>query len=247
MLVSIFPGSDSIFTQRGAATLSIELPIILALTWLCLDPLLQAVYIVRAFKWEGLRTGEDLLVRLKRLAPLLLLFALCAPASHLVAAAPTLSRDTLNHSIDQTLQSHDYDWRTPPPPADTQQKDWFLDTVDRTLALVRKGWKVISDLWSDLLDWVGRLLRPIMPASDKTPSGQPSAVRPVLLPSRKRPSSPCYSSCSGSSASASGRNSTLPDLVAGARAVDLDNEGPARHRSARRRVAPDGRPLCQLR
>ena len=115
MLVKIFTGYESVFAQRGALVLSIQFPIIVALTWLCFDPLLQAVYVVRAFKWEGLRTGEDLLVRLKRLAPILALLALSAPHATLFAEpTPALSRDELNQSIDRTLQSRDYAWRIPP-------------------------------------------------------------------------------------------------------------------------------------
>lgn len=182
MLVKIFTGYESIFAERGASTLIIQFPIILALTWLCLDPLLQSVYIVRAFKWEGLRTGEDLLVRLKRVAPLLILLAgICGTDFRLSAQAnPTLNRDTLNQSIDRTLQSHDYDWRNPPPAAEADKHDWFLDTVDHVVDLIRKGWKFIGDLWSDLLDWVERVLRPVMPASGKTQAGKPSAVRPIF-------------------------------------------------------------------
>ena len=88
MLVKILTGYESVLIQRGPATLSIQFPVIAALTWLCYDPLLQAVYAVRVFKWEGLGTGEDLLVRLKTLAPLLLLLALSAAPFRLAADAP---------------------------------------------------------------------------------------------------------------------------------------------------------------
>ncbi len=181
MLVKMLTGYESIFTQRGAQTLAIQFPIIVALTWLCFDPLLQAVYVVRAFKFDGLRTGEDLLVRLKRLAPALVLIALCGSIGHVSAAEqPTLAREPLNHSIDETLQSGDYAWRNPPAAVETDKKDWFLDTVDRAVALLQKGWKAFRDLCSDVLDWVDRALRPILPASSKTEPGNPSAVRPVF-------------------------------------------------------------------
>ena len=159
MLMKIFTGYESVFTQRGAAALGTQLPIILALTWLCFDPLLQAIYIVRAFKWEGLRTGEDLLVRLKRLAPLLAI--LCVSAFSLSAAPqpPTLTRDNLNQSIDQTLQSGDYNWRIPPASVEPEKHDWFIDTVDRAVEFLRKGWKAFSDLWRDVLDWIDHMLR----------------------------------------------------------------------------------------
>ena len=169
-LVKILTGYESVFTQRG-----VQFPIILALTWLCFDPLLQAVYTVRAFKWEGRRTGEDLLVRLKRLAPLLLLLS-CVTGFSLSA----LTREDLNHSIDQTLQSPNYNWRIPPPSSDAEKKDWFIDTVDRAVALIEKGWKAIGDLWSDFIAWIGRSLRNTMPAIDRTKPGRPSAVRPVF-------------------------------------------------------------------
>ena len=168
-LVKIFTGYESVITQRG-----IDFPLILALTWLCFDPLLQAVYTVRAFKWEGLRTGEDLLVRLKHLAPLLIILAATCSTGF------SLSRDSLNQSIDQTLQSPNYNWRIPPSTSDAGKKDWFIDTVDRTVALIEKGWKAITDFWSDLRDWIARMLRDTMPVIDQSRPGQPSAVRPIF-------------------------------------------------------------------
>jgi hypothetical protein len=69
MLAKMFTGYENIGMERPTA--SAVIPVILLLSWLCFDPLLQAVYTVRAFYWDGLRTGEDLLARLKRLAPLL--------------------------------------------------------------------------------------------------------------------------------------------------------------------------------
>jgi hypothetical protein len=178
MLLRIFTGYESIFTQRGSATLAIQFPIILALTWLCFDPLLQAIYTVRAFHWDGLSTGEDLLVRLKRIAPAILLAILCATQ---LSAQNAVSRDSLNKSIDRTLQSGDYAWRNPPAaPGATEKKDWFLDPVDRALALLRKGWKAITDFASDVMDWIDRMLRPIMPAAPKDEGGKPSGVRPAF-------------------------------------------------------------------
>lgn len=180
MLVKVFTGYESIFTQRGAATLAIQFPVILSLTWLCLDPLLQAVYTERGFRLDGLHTGEDLLVRLKHLAPALLLLAISSTGHSLRAAEPTLQRATLNQSIDRTLESPHYDWRNPPPASPDDKKDWFLDAVDRTVALLQKGWKVLSDLFSDVVAWIDRMLRPIMPEAGKTQSGRPTAVRPAF-------------------------------------------------------------------
>ncbi|HEY3835218.1 MAG TPA: hypothetical protein VGL72_01540, partial [Bryobacteraceae bacterium] len=181
LLVKIFTGYESVSTERGVAAFGIQFPIILALTWLCLDPLLQAVYVVRAFHWEGQRTGEDLLVRLQRLAPLLLLLAVFAMEAPLSGApSPTLNRDTLNQSIDRTLQAPEYDWRNPPTEQEDEKKDWFIDTVDNILAFLHRCRNVVSKVWADVVEWIENLLRPVLPASPGGGDGKPSVVRPVF-------------------------------------------------------------------
>lgn len=106
----------------------------------------------------------------------------CVMSFRLSAAPqpPTLTRDNLNQSIDQTLQSRDYNWRIPPASAEADKHDWFIDTVDRALEFLRKGWKAVSDLWRDLRDWLDRILRSTLPAFAKAQPGKPTAVRPVF-------------------------------------------------------------------
>ena len=221
LLVKIFTGYESVSTERGVAAFGIQFPIILALTWLCLDPLVQSVYVVRAFHWEGQRTGEDLLVRLQRLAPLLLL-ALCVVRPVFAEPSPTLSRDTLNQSIDRTLRAPEYDWRNPPAGQEADKKDWFIDTVDNILAFLHRCRNVLSKAWSDLVEWIVSLLRPVLPAPEPFGQGKPVGVRPVfygigivilalalVLLWKFRPR----------------RNTVVPEPVPVAKTVDLNNEG----------------------
>jgi hypothetical protein len=180
ILVKMFTGYENISTEHSSA--GAMMPIILVLTWLSFDPLLQAVYTVRAFHWEGLRTGEDLFVRMKRLAPaILLLVCFSGPC---FAGGQTTKNDGLPHglnrAIDQVLQGPEYNWRIPPDDLGEEKKDWFVDTVDRTLAVFRKIWKAISDLWSDALGWLRRMLSSGQPATEKVTTGKPNGVRPVF-------------------------------------------------------------------
>ena len=178
MLLKMFTGYENIATERFSA--SAGLPVILLLAWLCFDPLLQAVYTVRAFHWDGLRTGEDLLVRLKRLAPLLAIvcFLPCF-ASGQTTKSDGLPHE-LNRTIDQVLQGHDYDWRIPPAGSDAK-RDWFVDLVDRTMGFFQRVWKGIGDLWADLMDWIRTLLGGDRMVAEKVNTNKPSgAVRPVF-------------------------------------------------------------------
>jgi hypothetical protein len=171
-LVRMFTGYESAITSRGFATISIQLPVILLLTWLCFDPLLQALYVVRCFAWESTGTGEDLIIRLRRLAPLLVVFAA-------LSLRAEVTRDQLNHSVDRTLESSVYNWRIPPA-HENEQKDWFIGAVDHALAVINNGWRAIEDLWRNALDWIDRMLRRAAPGPDHDAKGQPSAVRPAF-------------------------------------------------------------------
>jgi hypothetical protein len=176
----MFTGYENISAERAAP--GATAPLILLLTWLCFDPLLQAVYTVRAFHWEGLRTGEDLLVRMKRLAPAVLLVG-CFSCACFAGGQATKNDGLphgLNHAIDQVLQGPEYNWRIPPPDIGVAKNDWFIDAVDRTMAMFQKAWKVISDLWSDGVDWLRRLLTRNQPVVERAATGRLAGVRPIF-------------------------------------------------------------------
>ena len=68
-LVRIFFGIESVFTQSTMSLLNTTfLSGILGLTYLCVDPLIKTVYVLRCFYGESLKSGEDLKADLKNSA-----------------------------------------------------------------------------------------------------------------------------------------------------------------------------------
>jgi hypothetical protein len=68
-LLKTLLGIESAFTRSSAALLNTtSLIAILLLTWLCLDPILKAFYVLRCFHGDSLRSGQDLRASLRRLA-----------------------------------------------------------------------------------------------------------------------------------------------------------------------------------
>lgn len=106
---------------------------VLSVSWLCWDPLVKAVYVLRVFRGEGRETGVDLTARLRQLArsgaarAALLLCLLAAPGeaaeqmpdiaegnreTEARAAAP-VTTEALDRSIDTVLKQRRYSWRIP--------------------------------------------------------------------------------------------------------------------------------------
>src|SRR5213075_875373 len=101
-----------------------------ALTYLCLDTLVKAVYLLRCFYGESLHTGEDLRAELKPLLSgasgaavrsILLIFlasvtplnAVAAPENppYVVPVAPSgIAPSDLDRSIEQVLKQPRYNW-----------------------------------------------------------------------------------------------------------------------------------------
>ena len=66
-LIKKFFGTDTIFTLSGVNALNSTFwVIVLALTYLCLDPIFKAVYTLRCFYSESLKTGTDIKTELNQ-------------------------------------------------------------------------------------------------------------------------------------------------------------------------------------
>lgn len=68
-LLKTLLGVQTVFAANPGLMLnSAFFAVVCGLTYLCLDPLVKAAYVLRCFQGESLRTGEDLLVELRRFA-----------------------------------------------------------------------------------------------------------------------------------------------------------------------------------
>ena len=158
-LFRILTGIETAFS-RGAMVF-IQNPLfpflVLALTWLALDPFVQAVYVVRCFRIESVETGEDVRAGLERIraasavAAALFLIAIPARAAESAAVQPP----QLQRAIEQAEQSHEYDWRLPRESAVPSRKSWIVDATDRALAGLRRGF---SRLMRTVARWIQRVL-----------------------------------------------------------------------------------------
>jgi hypothetical protein len=122
-----------------------------ALSWLAIDPLLDAVYILRCFYGESVSSGDDLRAALRKAtvaAGLVLAFLLVQPAVQAQDAPEqrTTSVDAarLDSSIQEVIHRREFTWRVPLAQSDKDE--------GRIVSWFRSFWETLGNLW----DWIGK-------------------------------------------------------------------------------------------
>lgn len=156
-LARSFLGIEGDFARAGIRLLSWSTVSVAAgLAWMLIDPLLDAVFVLRCFYGESLATGEDLRSALSKLIVTVALFvlmiaAIVGAAPHAIAQSnaptPAISPTQLDHSIEQVIQSREFTWRNPRASSGDESKwvGWVrgvLNMIDRFISAVIK---TISD------------------------------------------------------------------------------------------------------
>jgi hypothetical protein len=171
--VRTFFGIESPFTRDTWSMVnSTFFAAVVAITYLCFDPLRKAVFLVRHFQGASIQSGEDLRVALKTIrqrsrlavaAALLFAAFLTTPLVSSRADEPApppvsashVESSQLNNSLDRVLEQREYAWRFPRPVADDKdQKSWlgsFLENVGKKI----RGW--FGSAWERAKKWVRRL------------------------------------------------------------------------------------------
>lgn len=171
--------------------------VMLALTYLLTDPLVKAVYVLRAFYGLAQTTGEDLRTDWRRLCPpsraarILALLALlaapaalsapdpdvpdpdipvAAPAQRFAPPAGTLPAERLDARIDRALRHPRYDWRTPVD-FSSRQDSWLNRQLSRLFDTFGRWTRSGFDALRRFRDWLGRLFRIRDRDSDAPSSG----------------------------------------------------------------------------
>jgi len=172
-MFKMFFGIESVFTRGGEAMLNTTFfATMFGLTFLCVDPILKAVYVVRVFQGESLRTGEDLRAALKPLAPAATRMVACfvalfilAGAAPAKAEAPTpppssaepIQPKELDRAIGDVIQKRKYTWRAPrervveSPEGEPGIMAKFFQRVGR---MIRDGLRAVGN-------WLEKILRRI--------------------------------------------------------------------------------------
>jgi hypothetical protein len=189
-----FLGIEGDFARLGERILNLSTVAVAAgLTWLVIDPLLDAAYVLRCFYGEAIATGEDLRAALRTAlnatATAALTIALCAvasaphpalaqaaqigsqnaPATQAQLPAQAIDPARLDESIDRTIRRVEFTWRSPRPPGAEPQGRW--------VGWYRSLTQTIGDLWR----WVGQLLRRWFQSKPDAENPKDAPVTPRML------------------------------------------------------------------
>ncbi len=203
-LIKLFVPLEWAFTRYPLWFLnSTALCVMAALTYLATDPLVKAVYVLRAFYGLARTTGEDLRTDWRRTSArtaraalarstlaLLLLLAVPATASDpsdtIPRARPAAGftppvADTgeVDRQLDLALQHPRYDWRTP---ADFSRPDtWVGRQLQHIVEALGRGFRWLRDSLGSLTDWLRRFFRRSDPHNPHDSSGlSPSSLMALL-------------------------------------------------------------------
>jgi hypothetical protein len=179
-LIKMLFGIESVFTRSPFSVLNTTFFAGMAgLTYLCVDPILKAIYVLRCFYGESLKSGEDLRAELNSIAVgSQIVVAAVAVALGLIFASPVRAADApptdprstrapisssvppaeLNRAISQTIHEDKYTWRLPREKiveSDTQEGvlGRFFDKLGDTL----RQWAHAGLNWLD--SWLRKLFR----------------------------------------------------------------------------------------
>jgi len=112
-----------------------------ALAWLAIDPLLDAVYVLRCFYGESIKTGEDLRAALRRAVAALVLLIAIFPAAR--AQTGSIDPAQLGRSIDQVVHRREFTWRAPQAAGPEPEGRW-VGWVRAAGDLAHRGWDYLK-------------------------------------------------------------------------------------------------------
>ncbi len=169
-LIKTLSGIETAFSKSALAMLnSTFFAGMCGLTYLCVDPLLKTIYLLRCFYGESLQSGEDLKADLKRFA---------TSSRHVAALlVAQISPADLDRRIDQVIHERKYVWRTPRTDlVDNSGKGIITRFLQSVARMVRDWLRAVLD-W--LQDWIRGVLEPDRLGSGGAGSG--SIAFPLLL------------------------------------------------------------------
>jgi hypothetical protein len=193
MVKTLF-GIDSIFALSGMrmilnTTFWIAM---LGMTYLCLDPFVKTVYVLRCFYGSALKSGDDLKQELnrisaggKKMVTGLAIMVLCATPFTCLAGQPTsISPGKLDRAIEETLERREFAWRMPRETVQEGEQEakgpleaaikWLLDVLAKSIRTLGK--------WiTQLFEWLENLLPERHKKSASSNKNWITPVRVVLI------------------------------------------------------------------
>ncbi|HVM60812.1 MAG TPA: DUF4129 domain-containing protein [Verrucomicrobiae bacterium] len=174
-------GIENVFNMSGLSLLNTTFfTAVCGLTYLCVNPLIKTVYVLRCFYGQSLRTGEDLKTEVRSLLTRGMTMTLAAmllvgvwasplratPPSEVSKPPPTtsVSPADLDRSITEVINHPEYAWRMPrekitAPDANKSLVARFLDAL---IDIVSRQWRAFKHWLSNLADKITDFLRKYM-------------------------------------------------------------------------------------
>jgi hypothetical protein len=190
-LVKTLFGVDSAFTLSGMYMIlnTTFWIVVLGITYLLLDPLIKATYVLRCYYGSALQSGGDLRTELsrmmadrKKLVAGFLLVSLCfTPFTSFAGQRVPVSATDLDRSIEETMSRREFAWRMPREaikPDEHKDKGPFEAAGDWLFEMLGKGIKKIRNWITKLLEW----LEGMLPKPDKqTEQSNGNWITPVRV------------------------------------------------------------------
>ena len=166
-LLKKYLGIESMFTLSGSHVINTTFWVVtIGISYLCMNPLVKTVYVLRCFYGAALKSGDDLKTELKGLMPSrtgvvigLLLVALFAanPIPSMATDTAFTSPEALDRSIEEVMAQRGFTWRMPREITAEKQKEpkgpiasvvaWIIDKLGR-------GLKAVLNWIDKLINWL---------------------------------------------------------------------------------------------
>jgi hypothetical protein len=206
-LVKMLFGVETVFSRSGLGLLNTTFfAAMFGLTYLCVDPIAKAVYVLRCFYGEAVDSGEDLKVELKQHAVssrglaagaarlLAFLTVLSLPSAYAgedldsegqaqrqrpmapLEAAAAVSPAELDRAIEDVIQKSKYTWRMP------REKVAKADDTDQGVIarFFENVLKTVRQWAKAAVEWLGELLRKLF-QRQRTPGAGGSGYGWIML------------------------------------------------------------------
>jgi hypothetical protein len=184
-LVKMISGTETMFTKTGWIMLlnTTYLAVSCGVTYLLVDPLMKAIYTLRCFYGESLRTGEDLKVELSRFShPLKAVIALAVflfvmgssfhsystdlpdatvSVNHDRYQYRSISPEEMDQSISEIITKREFSWRMPRDDIAKEEESGLITAFIKGITDTLKSWLVPIKEWiKNALEWIVDKLTP---------------------------------------------------------------------------------------
>lgn len=162
-LIRTLFGIETVFSLSGEHLLNTTFAAVVGgMTYLCVNPLIKAVYVLRCFYGESLHSGADLSSELKSILPgkkrsaAIMVFAFLAalwwplnvPAEE-KAQEKIVNAEKLNETIGKVIQQREYQWRFP---RDRNEGDDVTKSV--VMEFLEGFYRWFQKWWNRIQDWI---------------------------------------------------------------------------------------------